>query len=76
MSSSDSRKASLYFYVGFWMLSRIGDTVEIHADHDVTVEMVLGQTAPALSTTPATATVVKQVLAAGNTESISPRAGQ
>jgi lipoprotein-anchoring transpeptidase ErfK/SrfK len=54
----------------------IGDAVEIHADHDGTVEMVLGQTVPALSTTPATATVVKQVLAAGNTESTSPRAGQ
>jgi uncharacterized protein involved in propanediol utilization len=57
-------------------LVEIGDAVEIHADHDGTVEMVLGQTAPALSTTPATATVVKPVLTASNTESMSPRAGQ
>jgi hypothetical protein len=41
-----------------------------------TLAMVLGEAAPALPAPPMTVTAAKQVLLAGNTGSISPRAGQ
>ena len=53
-----------------------GDAVEIHADHNFTVAMVLGEVAPAPSAPPATATAANRVLLSDNTGSVAPRAGQ
>jgi lipoprotein-anchoring transpeptidase ErfK/SrfK len=53
-----------------------GDAVEIHADHDATVAMALGEVAPAPSAEPVTVTAANQVLLADTAGSVAPRAGQ
>jgi lipoprotein-anchoring transpeptidase ErfK/SrfK len=59
-----------------YTLVEIGDAVEIHADHDATVAMVLGEVAPAPSAPPAMATAANRVPLSDNTGSVSSRAGQ
>ncbi len=59
-----------------YALVATGDAVEIHADHDTTVAMALGEVAPTASAPPATVTAANQVLLADATGSVAPRAGQ
>jgi lipoprotein-anchoring transpeptidase ErfK/SrfK len=59
-----------------YSLVQVGDSVEIHAQHDATVTMALGEAMPVLPATPARITPVNQVLLAGNAGSIEPGKGQ
>ncbi len=62
-----------------YTLVDVGDAVEIHAEHDATVAMVLGEaapTAPTAPTAPATVAPENQVLVAGNAGAIAPSQGQ
>jgi lipoprotein-anchoring transpeptidase ErfK/SrfK len=59
-----------------YALVEVGDAVEIHADHDATVALALGEVAPTPSAPPATVTAVNLVLLADATGSVAPRAGQ
>jgi lipoprotein-anchoring transpeptidase ErfK/SrfK len=54
----------------------VGDAVEIHAEHDATVALALGEAAPAPAAVPATAAPESQLLVAGNTAAIAPSPGQ
>jgi len=57
-------------------LVEVGDTVEIHAQHDATVTMALGEALPALPTQPATVTPANPVLVAGNAAATDLSEGQ
>ena len=57
-------------------LVQVGDEVEIHAEHDTTVAMALGEATPAVPPAPATVVSVTQVLVAGNEGAMEPRQGQ
>lgn len=62
-----------------YTLVDVGDAVEIHAEHDATVAMALGEaapTAPTAPTAPATVAPENQVLVAGNAGAIAPSQGQ
>lgn len=59
-----------------YALVQVGDAVEIHAEHDSTVAMALGEAAPAAPAAPATAAPVTPVLVAGNAGAMEPRQGQ
>jgi len=58
-----------------YSLVQVGDAVEIHAQHDATVAMVLDEAMPILPA-PSAATPVTQVLLAGNAASIESSQGQ
>jgi hypothetical protein len=59
-----------------YSLVAVGDAVEIHAQHDATVAMALGESAPALPAAPATATPASAVLLAGNAVIVDSGRGQ
>lgn len=59
-----------------YTLVAVGDAVEIHAEHDVTVAMALGEADPAVPAEAATATAANQVLVAGNAGAIESGEGQ
>jgi lipoprotein-anchoring transpeptidase ErfK/SrfK len=59
-----------------YTLVDVGDAVEIHAEHDATVAMALGEAAPAGPPAPATAVPANQVLVAGNAGAMAPSQGQ
>jgi lipoprotein-anchoring transpeptidase ErfK/SrfK len=59
-----------------YTLVQVGDAVEIHAQHDATVAMALGETAPAPADAPATATPASPVLLAGNAAAVESGHGQ
>ena len=59
-----------------YTLVEVGDAVEIHAEHDATVAMALGEGAPVVPTLAAPAAAGNQVLVAGNAAAMAPSPGQ
>ena len=59
-----------------YTLAEVGDAVEIHAEHDATVAMALGEAAPAVPAEVATETAANQVLVAGNAAATESGLGQ